>query len=202
MTTLEQHTLSPLELSRRARTLRHFNIICLQSFLFFCLACYILCFITGVLVIKKQLLQNQTPHSCGGGTVFFVTPTHHRYFKQEEMREEGGTPSIVGSIRAGLAIQLKEAVGAEWIMSREEELCRHVFEEWESVPELIVVGPHSIPRLPVFSFLIRHPATGWFLHHNFVCTLLNDLCGIQARGGCSCAGPYAQVLVCTCACGA
>ena len=109
------------------------------------------------------------------------------------MREEGGTPSIIGSIRAGLAIQLKEAVGTEWIMSREEELCRRVFREWESVEELIVVGPHSIPRLPVFSFLIRHPLTGRFLHHNFVCILLNDLFGIQARGGCSCAGPYAQV---------
>lgn len=28
------------------------------------------------------------------------------------------------------------------------------------------------------------------LHYNFVITLLNDLYGIQARGGCSCAGPY------------
>ena len=148
----------------------------------------------GILVVKKKLLSNATPHSCGGGTVFFVTPTDHRYFKQEEMREEGGTPAILGSIRAGLAIQLKEAVGTEWIMSREEELCRRVFGKWESVDELVVVGPHSIPRLPVFSFLIRHLPSGLFLHHNFVCTLLNDLCGIQARGGCSCAGPYAQVL--------
>ena len=125
--------------------------------------------------------------------MFFVTPTDHRYFKEEEMREEGGTPAILGSIRAGLAIQLKEAVGTEWIMTREEELCRRVFREWEQIHELVVVGPHSIPRLPVFSFLIRHPTTGQFLHHNYVCTLLNDLFGIQARGGCSCAGPYAQV---------
>lgn len=29
-----------------------------------------------------------------------------------------------------------------------------------------------------------------FLHHNFVCALLNDLFGIQARAGCQCAGPY------------
>ena len=109
------------------------------------------------------------------------------------MREEGGTPEIVGSIRAGLAMQLKEAVGSCQIMAREEELCKQVFSEWESVQELVVVGPHSIPRLPVFSFLICHPASGRFLHPNFVCSLLNDLFGIQARGGCSCAGPYAQV---------
>lgn len=29
-----------------------------------------------------------------------------------------------------------------------------------------------------------------YLHHNFVCALLNDLFGIQARAGCQCAGPY------------
>ena len=34
-----------------------------------------------------------------------------------------------------------------------------------------------------------------FLHYNFVCALLNDLYGIQSRGGCQCAGPYAQRLL-------
>ena len=34
-----------------------------------------------------------------------------------------------------------------------------------------------------------------FLHYNFVSALLNDLYGIQARGGCQCAGPYGQTLL-------
>lgn len=113
------------------------------------------------------------------------------------MREEGGTPAILGSIRGGLVIQLKEAVGIDFIMSCEEQLCRHAFEEWKSVKELVIVGPgQSVSRLPIFSFLIHHPDSGLFLHHNFVCVLLNDLFGIQARGGCACAGPYGQVLEC------
>lgn len=29
-----------------------------------------------------------------------------------------------------------------------------------------------------------------FYHYNFICTLLNDLFGIQTRGGCMCSGPY------------
>jgi hypothetical protein len=33
------------------------------------------------------------------------------------------------------------------------------------------------------------------LHHHFVVALLNDLFGIQARGGCSCAGPYGHHLL-------
>lgn len=125
--------------------------------------------------------------------MFFVTPSTHRYFKEVELREEGGTPSIVGAVRSGLAMQLKEAVGSEVIMAMEEKICGHVFSEWEGVKELVIVGPCHAPRLPIFSFLVRHTPSGLFLHHNFVCALLNDLFGIQARGGCSCAGPYAQV---------
>jgi hypothetical protein len=34
-----------------------------------------------------------------------------------------------------------------------------------------------------------------YLHHNFVVALLNDLFGIQSRGGCSCAGPYGHRLL-------
>jgi hypothetical protein len=33
------------------------------------------------------------------------------------------------------------------------------------------------------------------LHYGFVVALLNDLFGIQARGGCSCAGPYGHALL-------
>ena len=62
-----------------------------------------------------------------------------------------------------------------------------------SSSNLVLLGSTLVPRLPIFSFLIRHPIAGVFLHHNYVCALLNDLFGIQARGGCACAGPYAQV---------
>ena len=60
-------------------------------------------------------------------------------------------------------------------------------------------------RLPIISFLIRTPfsspsfsvdgSSGHFLHYNFVCSLLNDVFGIQSRGGCSCAGPFSQLLL-------
>ena len=111
------------------------------------------------------------------------------------MREEGGTPSIVGAIRAGLALKLKMSVGVGHIMAREEEVRAAVLEAWRGVEELEVLGPAASPALPIFSFLIRHPATGLFLHHNFVVALLNDLFGIQSRGGCACAGPYMQRLL-------
>jgi len=70
---------------------------------------------------------------------------------------------------------------------------RKALAAWSSSSNLVLLGSTSVPRLPIFSFLIRHPIAGVFLHHNYVCALLNDLFGIQARGGCACAGPYAQV---------
>ena len=65
-----------------------------------------------------------------------------------------------------------------------------------TIPEIILLGNNSqaMKRLAVFSFMVRHPR-GTFLHHNFVCAVLNDMFGIQARGGCACAGPYAQDLM-------
>lgn len=150
----------------------------------------------GVLVAKKSLFNNTTPNGCGGGTVFFVTQSGHRYLKDTEMREEGGTGAIVESVRAGLVMQLKEAVGSQNIMAREEKICKMVLAHIRTIPELILLGNNSpsITRLPVFSFMVRHPR-GTFLHHNFVCAVLNDVFGIQVRGGCACAGPYAQDLL-------
>ena len=72
---------------------------------------------------------------------------------------------------------------------------RKALASWSANRNLVLLGSTSVPRLPIFSFLVRHPIAGVFLHHNYVCALLNDLFGIQARGGCACAGPYAQVSV-------
>ncbi|XP_063961186.1 uncharacterized protein LOC129269590 [Lytechinus pictus] len=149
----------------------------------------------GILISKKALFVNPHPTGGGGGSVFFVRREAHRYLKQIEMREEGGTPSIVGAIRAGLVMQLKETIGHEMIMRREKEIWGSVLERFSSCPNLVILGSTSQPRLPIISFLIRHPHTKQFLHHNFICALLNDVYGIQARGGCACAGPYAQDLL-------
>lgn len=149
----------------------------------------------GILVAKKHLFRNRVPCGVGGGTVVFVDRKNHRYVQDVETREEGGTPAIVGSIRAGLVFKLKESFTSRWIMEREEFLVQLAFQAWNGIPEISILGSKTAPRLAIFSFLIRHPASGYYLHHNYVCTLLNDLFGIQVRGGCACAGPYAQDLL-------
>ncbi|MCC9307377.1 aminotransferase class V-fold PLP-dependent enzyme [Kitasatospora sp. RB6PN24] len=147
----------------------------------------------GVLVVRRQLIRNAVPTAPGGGTVSYVSPADHRYLDDPVAREESGTPAIVESIRAGLVFALKEAVGTELIHTREERAWRAALARWRDNPDIVVLGNVDVPRLPVVSFLIRHEEQ--FLHHNYVVALLNDLFGIQARGGCSCAGPYGHRLL-------
>jgi selenocysteine lyase/cysteine desulfurase len=148
----------------------------------------------GVLVVRRELVRNAVPTTPGGGTVAFVDPVGHRYLDDPVAREEGGTPAIIESIRAGLVFGLKQAIGTDLIQAREERLWHRALSRWESNPKVEILGSHQASRLAIVSFLIRH-GNGHYLHHNFVVALLNDLFGIQARGGCSCAGPYGHRLL-------
>jgi len=147
----------------------------------------------GVLVARRALFTNRVPSVPGGGTVAYVNPDEHRYLDDIERREEGGTPDIIGAIRAGLVFALKQAVGADQIRELEHGLIRRAIESWSGNPNIEILGNPDANRLSIVSFVIRHGARR--LHHNFVVALLNDLFGIQSRGGCSCAGPYGHRLL-------
>jgi selenocysteine lyase/cysteine desulfurase len=147
----------------------------------------------GVLVARRELFRNRVPVVVGGGTVRYVNPEEHVYLADPEDREEGGTPAILESIRAGLVFQLKERVGVAAIREREESFINRAIERWEAHPDIEILGNRRAQRLSIVSFVVRHG--GRYLHHNYVVALLNDLFGIQSRGGCSCAGPYGHRLL-------
>ena len=147
----------------------------------------------GVLVVRKELCRNKIPTVPGGGTVWYVNPSEHRYIDDPEHREEGGTPAIIESIRAGLVFKLKQAVGVEAIREREESFIHRAIDSWSQNPAIEILGNRTAERLSIVSFVIRSGQR--YLHHNFVVALLNDLFGIQSRGGCSCAGPYGHRLL-------
>ena len=148
----------------------------------------------GVLLAKRRLFHNRVPGRPGGGTVDWVTEDRHGYAAEPEVREEGGTPAIVESIRAGLVFQLKAAVGSDTIHQLEDDFTRRAIAVWERNPSMEVLGPHETERLAIISFTVRYDDAR-YLHHDLVVALLNDLFGIQARGGCSCAGPYGARLL-------
>ena len=147
----------------------------------------------GVLVAKRAILNNTVPAVVGGGTVMYVTPEDHRYIADHERREEGGTPGIVESIRAGLVFKLQQEVGLCEIQRREHDYIEKALARFRACHNLEVLGNTDVPRLSIIS--LRFKCRDKDLHYGYIVSLLNDLFGIQVRGGCSCAGPYGHSLL-------
>jgi selenocysteine lyase/cysteine desulfurase len=148
----------------------------------------------GVLIAHRRILTNSVPDVVGGGTVTYVNQLEHHYLTDPAHREEGGTPAIIESIRAGLVFGLKDAVGVDTIRAVEDDFLSRAFAAWKEHPNIQVLGNPDAERLSIISFVVKRPG-GKYLHHNAVVAILNDLFGIQSRGGCSCAGPYGHRLL-------
>jgi selenocysteine lyase/cysteine desulfurase len=144
---------------------------------------------SGVLVVRRAAAAISKPSWPGGGTVRFVTSQAHDYSGNLEAREEAGTPNVVGDIRAALSVLVKEAIGADFMQRRNSELAGRAARAWKGVENLELLGLPVPGRLPVFSFRIRD-GRGGYVHQQLVTRMLSDRFGIQARGGCACAGPY------------
>ena len=149
---------------------------------------------SGVLVLRRDAVRARNPSWPGGGTVSFVSPWSHRYADSLAAREEAGTPNVVGDIRAALAFLVKEAVGQDHIEAREARYAAKARAAWADVPGLTLLGHESAHRLPIFSFTVAG-ASGAPVHQQLFTRMLSDVYGIQARGGCACAGPYAHRLL-------
>ncbi len=145
---------------------------------------------SGVLVFNKKLYNNKVPDNPGGGTVTWTNPWgEHRFFEDIEVREDGGTPGFLQTIRTALAIKLKEAMGTENIQQREKELIDLMCSELSQIPQVNVLHASNKERLCVISFYVVE------IHYNLLVRLLSDRFGIQTRGGCSCAGTYGHILL-------
>jgi len=145
---------------------------------------------SGVLVFNTKLYTNKIPDNPGGGTVDWTNPWgEHKYVDDIEAREDGGTPGFMQAIRTALCIRLKEKMGVENIMKREEELLSIIWPGLSSIEGLHLLADNHPHRLGVLSFYVEG------CHYNLAVKLLNDKYGIQVRGGCSCAGTYGHYLL-------
>jgi len=144
----------------------------------------------GVLIFDSELYHNRVPDQPGGGTVNWTNPwLQHRFVDNIEAREDGGTPAFLQTIKAALAVQLKEAMGSAAMVEREHQLLDLLLRELRSIPRLHILADHVEGRLAIVSFYVED------LHYNLLVRLLNDRFGVQTRGGCSCAGTYGHYLL-------
>jgi len=149
---------------------------------------------SGVMIVRRDAVSTVRPGRPGGGTVSFVNGKQHDYLARIEDREEGGTPNIVGDIRAALAFVVKDVIGEDFIVERNKTLTERAFEAWAGHKAIRILGADRRDRLPIFSFIIDTGEDLVFDYQLFT-RALSDLYGIQARGGCACAGPYVHRLL-------
>ncbi|MCX8106685.1 MAG: aminotransferase class V-fold PLP-dependent enzyme, partial [Ignavibacterium album] len=145
---------------------------------------------SGVLIFDSKLYKNKVPDLPGGGTVEWTNPWgQHKFSSNIEIREDGGTPAFLQTIKAALAIKLKEEMGVENIRAREDELVKIAFQRLRKIPNLHILADNIEHRLGAISFYVDD------IHYNLIVKLLNDRFGVQVRGGCSCAGTYGHYLL-------
>ncbi len=149
---------------------------------------------SGLLVVRRDAIRRNRPSQPGGGTVSFVSPWAEDYSQKIEAREEAGTPNVIGDIRAALAFMVKAAVGPAEIAQREAAFHAGAMQTWSANPHINILGHPTAHRLPIFSMRITNRA-GAPVHQQLFTRMLSDIYGIQARGGCACAGPYAHRLL-------
>ncbi len=150
---------------------------------------------SGVMILRNSAVRATRPTWPGGGSVSYVSPWGHDYLDNLADREEAGTPNILGDIRAALVMLVKDAIGQERIEARERHFNELALERWSRNPRMTLLGVETgAARLPIFSFLVRG-ADGKIADHKAFTRTLSARYGIQARGGCSCAGPYGHHLL-------
>lgn len=149
---------------------------------------------SGVLIVRRDAIVSTRPTWPGGGTVRFVSPVTHDYSDRIEAREEAGTPNVIGDIRAALAFLVKDAIGIGRMQDRNRELVGRALATWSGVERIELLGSLTAERLPIFAFRLRDDQNG-YIHQQLVTRMLSDRFGIQARGGCACAGPYVHRLL-------
>lgn len=149
---------------------------------------------SGVMILRHDVVRMTKPSQSGGGTVRFVSPDIHDYSASLVVREEAGTPNVPGDIRAALVFLVKEVIGQEFMNTRHAALCARIDAAWRNQPRIEMLGAQGLAGLPLASFRVRD-GRGGYVHQQLVTRMLSDLYGIQARGGCACAGPYVHRLL-------
>ncbi|HSL89715.1 MAG TPA: aminotransferase class V-fold PLP-dependent enzyme [Ignavibacteriaceae bacterium] len=145
---------------------------------------------SGVLIFDSKLYKNKVPDMPGGGTVDWTNPWgQHKFVTNIELREDGGTPAFLQTIKAALCINLKEEMGVDNLRKREEELVKIALDGLYKIPKVHILAQNEYHRLGAISFYVED------IHYNLIVKLLNDRYGIQVRGGCSCAGTYGHYLL-------
>lgn len=145
----------------------------------------------GALIGWPDVFKKGEPDYTGGGTVKFVR-SDDVLWRDPPDKEEAGSPNVVGVVALGLAAQVLNKVGMDWVAEHEGILTKRILKGLENLDKVEIFGTKSTDknaRLGVVPFNIKgmpHPKTAAILGCEY---------GIGVRHGCFCAHPYVQRLL-------
>ncbi|MCO5792493.1 MAG: aminotransferase class V-fold PLP-dependent enzyme [Blastomonas sp.] len=149
---------------------------------------------SGLLVVRRDAVLLDKPTSAGGGTVSFVTSEIHDYLDDVTAREEAGTPNAIADIRAALAFIVRDCIMRAGLDVHAERMRSEALDRWRANGRIEILGPCHAKMLPIVAFRVRD-TNSKLVHHQLITRILSDCFGVQARGGCACAGPYLHRLL-------
>ncbi len=106
----------------------------------------------GVLIGKKELLEEMDPILYGGGMNSFFEADSSYELKNVPIKFEAGTPPIAEVIGLGEAIQYLMSIGMDKIHNHEIKLKKYLLSKIEKIPNLIVYNRNT--NSGIFAFNI------------------------------------------------
>lgn len=136
----------------------------------------------GVLVARKDLLEEMPPFLGGGNMISEVTEERASW-NVLPWKFEAGTSNVAGVIGLGAAIDYLQKVGFQDIGEHEKKLTKTAFEALSKVKGLRIVGPQNLEkRASIISFSLDN------VHPHDLSTVL-DTYGVAIRAGHHCTQP-------------
>lgn len=144
---------------------------------------------TGVLVGPKEDFIEGFSEQIGGGVVKYVT-MEDVVWEDPPIKEEAGTPNLMGVIALSTSIKTLEDLGMKEIEDYERDLTRYALSLLKDIPGLILYDDMDVEnKVSIISFNMEG------LEHEELADILARKGGIAVRTGCFCAHPYVQRLL-------
>jgi selenocysteine lyase/cysteine desulfurase len=146
----------------------------------------------GVVICRKEILENIEPEEVGGGMVENVFVERYEVKTNFPDREEAGTPNIPGAIGLATAIDVLDRIGMENIFEDEDRLVKVALDKLQKISGIIIYGEidyNICPRAASISFNIKG------MDHGLTAAILNDYYNIAVRNECFCAHPYVKEMI-------
>ena len=131
----------------------------------------------GILVSKKELLEDMDPIMYGGGMNSFFEEDNSYELKDVPIRFEAGTPPIAEVIGLGKAIKYLESIGMDKIHEHEMDLKKYLVDKLNDIDNIIVYNKSTESGIIAFNVDgVFAQDTSVYLNHYNICVRAGNHC--------------------------